>query len=152
MIMKIVLPKILSIEFDKTTKRIEIESLEKKLMDAIDSNFYGEDIVKYAIHIICVHPKYDSFFKVHKPVYVINKDMIIEGIQVNIFKRFDVEIKLDFEEYYKSNEEEGLKIIGTAIVSTLKNMVYPKAIKDFNKNAFYEDIYTFFCEMDMLDS
>jgi hypothetical protein len=80
-----------------------------------------------------------------------NKDVIVEGIAVTIYKRFDVKIKLDFEEYYKSNEEEGLKIIGTAILSTLKNIVYPKAIKDFNKNAFYEDIYTFFCEMDMLD-
>lgn len=149
--MEIVLPKVLSGEFKKTTKTIEIAELEKKLVSFVNSRFYGEDIAEYAIHIICVHPKYDPFFKVGKPFYVKNKDVIVEGIAVTIYKRFDVKIKLDFEEYYKSNEEEGLKIIGTAILSTLKNIVYPKAIKDFNKNAFYEDIYTFFCEMDMLD-
>ena len=146
MIMEIVLPKVLSGEFKKTTKTLEIAGLEKKLMSFVNSRFYGEDIAEYAIHIICVHPKYDSFFKVNRPTYVINKDVIVEGIPVTIYKRFDVKIKLDFEEFYKSNEEEGFRIIGTAILSTLKNIVCPKTIKDFNKEAFYKDIHAFFCE------
>jgi hypothetical protein len=146
MIMEIVLPKVLSGEFKKTTKTLEIAGLEKKLMSFVNSRFYGEDIAEYAIHIICVHPKYDSFFKVNRPTYVINKDVIVEGIPVTIYKRFDVKIKLDFEEFYKSNEEEGFRIIGTAILFTLKNIVYPKTIKDFNKEAFYKDIHAFFCE------
>ncbi|WP_418893597.1 hypothetical protein [Limibacterium fermenti] len=144
--MEIVLPKVLSGEFKKTTKTLEIAGLEKKLMSFVNSRFYGEDIAEYAIHIICVHPKYDSFFKVNRPTYVINKDVIVEGIPVTIYKRFDVKIKLDFEEFYKSNEEEGFRIIGTAILFTLKNIVYPKTIKDFNKEAFYKDIHAFFCE------
>ena len=146
MIMEIVLPKVLSGEFKKTTKTLEIAGLEKKLMSFVNSRFCGEDIAEYAIHIICVHPKYDSFFKVNRPTYVINKDVIVEGIPVTIYKRFDVKIKLDFEEFYKSNEEEGFRIIGTAILFTLKNIVYPKTIKDFNKEAFYKDIHAFFCE------
>ncbi|WP_418893595.1 hypothetical protein [Limibacterium fermenti] len=144
--MEIVLPIILSGEFKKTTKDNEIALLETRLMTALGTNFYGEDIVKYAIHIICVHPKYDSFFKVNRPTYVINKDVIVEGIPVTIYKRFDVQLKLNFEEFYKSNEEEGFRIIGTAILSTLKNIVCPKTIKDFNKEAFYKDIHAFFCE------
>ena len=146
MIMEIVLPKVLSGEFKKTTKTLEIAGLEKKLMSFVNSRFYGEDIAEYAIHIICVHPKYDSFFKVNRPTYVINKDVIVEGIPVTIYKRFDVQLKLNFEEFYKSNEEEGFRIIGTAILSTLKNIVCPKTIKDFNKEAFYKDIHAFFCE------
>ena len=144
--MEIVLPIILSGEFKKTTKTLEIAGLEKKLMSFVNSRFYGEDIAEYAIHIICVHPKYDSFFKVNRPTYVINKDVIVEGIPVTIYKRFDVQLKLNFEEFYKSNEEEGFRIIGTAILFTLKNIVYPKTIKDFNKEAFYKDIHAFFCE------
>lgn len=142
--MKILLPIVLSGEFKKTTKSDEIAELEKKLNDNIFPLIYGNSIAEYAIHITCVHPKYDSFFLTKKPSYTEEKDVIVERIQVNIYKRFDIEIKLSFEDFYNSTTEEGLSLIASSIIETIRNLKYPTTIKDFDKDRFFNDLVIFF--------
>lgn len=142
--MKIKLAKTFSKDFDKTTKDSDVEELEIALQLFFYEKNYGHSIVDYLIGIICVHPNFDPFFKPKRPSYVENKNINLEGFDVSIYKTFSLDIKLNFEDYYKSDKENGLKMIANEIITTVKYLKYPAKIKDFDKEIFFQDLSLFF--------
>ncbi|WP_418893596.1 hypothetical protein [Limibacterium fermenti] len=142
--MKIQLAKTFSKEFDKTTKDSDIEELEIKLQSSLEKNDYGHSVVDYLIGIICVHPNFDPFFKPKRPSYVENKNIKLEGFDVNIYKTFSLDIKLNFEDFFKSDKENGLKMVANEIITTIRDLKYPAKIKDFDREQFFHDLNCFF--------
>lgn len=142
--MKIEIAKTFSKDFDKTTKDSDVEELEIKLQLFFDEKNYGLSIVDYLIGIICVHPNFDPFFKPKGPSYIENKNIKLEGFDVNIYKTFSLDIKLNFEDYFKSDKESGLKMIADKIITTIRDLKYPAKIKDFDKEKFFRDLSLFF--------
>lgn len=144
--MKVTIHETISVEFDKTTKGVEFRKLDAKLETYFKNKSYGEDICTYLIGVISVHPNYDQFFKIRRPFYVEDKTVTLDKIlgPVRIYKSFSFNIKLDFEEFISSNTEDGLKMIAGSIMETVKTLKYPKKIKDFDKERFYEDLRLFF--------
>ncbi len=135
-----------SVELDSTTKRAEFRELVVKLEAYFNAKSYGDDICSYLIGVVCVHPNYDQFFKIGRPKYVEDRTVVYEKIlgPTHIYKSFSFNIKLDFEEFISSNTEDGLKMIAGSIMETVRTLKYPKKIKDFDKEKFYEDLRLFF--------
>ena len=135
-----------SVELDSTTKRAEFRELVVKLEAYFNAKSYGDDICSYLIGVVCVHPNYDQFFKIGRPKYVEDRTVVYEKIlgPTHIYKSFSFNIKLNFEEFFSSNTEDGLKMIAGSIMEMVRTLKYPKKIKDFDKEKFYEDLRLFF--------
>lgn len=133
-------------EFDKTTKSQNIDELNDKMQLYFNGKYYGETIIEYLIGIICVHPNYDPFFKVRRPLYTEDKTVTIHGLEIHIYKSFGIDIKLRFEDFIQSGSEDGLKMVANEILTTVKNMKYPAKVKSFDKDKFYQDLNLFFEE------
>ncbi len=144
--MEVSLNQFFSVELDSTTKSPEVTELIFKIRDYFKNKSYGDDICSYLIGVICVHPNYDQFFKVGRPKYVEDRTVVYEKIlgPTHIYKTFSFDIKLNFEEFISSNTEDGLKMIAGSIMETVRTLKYPKKIKDFDKEKFYEDLRLFF--------
>lgn len=144
--MKFVLNFVLSGEFHATSKNYEITDLDNKLEVYFRKRNYGDVIKKYVITIMCVHPKYDDFFKEMRPKYTEDKwiKCVAPYEPARIYRLLDFSLKLDFETFINSNTEEGLKIIAAAIIDKVSTMKYPAKTKGFDKEAFLEDLKRFF--------
>lgn len=144
--MEVSLIEMFSGEFDTTTKVLELRDLDDKLKSYFNSRNYGNDICSYLIGVICVHPKFDSFFKIGRPQYIEEKTVTYERIlgPTHIYKSFSFRIKLDYPSFIKSNTKDGLKMIATLILESVKNIKYPRKIRDFDKERFYGDLKAFF--------
>ncbi len=144
--MKFVLNFVLSGEFHATSKNYEITDLDNKLEVYFRRRNYGDVIKKYVITIMCVHPKYDDFFKEMRPRYTDEKwvkSLAPQG-RFRIYRLLDFSLKLDFETFINSNTEDGLKIIAIAIIDKVSTMKYPAKTKGFDKELFFEDLKRFF--------
>ena len=60
-------------------------------------------------------------------------------------------LKVDYESFYHSDKEEGLRIIAQAILETLETLKYPVKLKEFDKLGFYNDMKTFFINNGLVD-
>jgi hypothetical protein len=149
--MKFALTQTMSVEVHSTTKGQEMTELSNKMKNYFKPLNYGESIEEYLIGVICIHPGFDPFFKIHKPSYIENKKTKVEGIDMHIYKSFGFDIKLNFQSFISTEkEEERLKMIAAEIMKTLYNLKYPKKVTDFNKDAFLEDIKSFFKQMNLI--
>ena len=149
--MEIVLnPPVLSIEFDNTTKLIEILSLEEKMNLYFKDRSYSDLVESYYIEFICVSPVFRSFNKPKKTKYyrdVILNNPFIQDDKNHLYKMLVISLDIDFESFYRSDEKEGYNIIAKSLLEFLEALKYPSAIKTFDKKKFNEDMKNFFIQI-----
>lgn len=142
---------ILSVEFQKTTKLIDINEFDLKMQEFFLDKSYSDDVEEYFIGLICVSPGFDEFFKPKRPKYYDDKILKARGLpgpkDIHIKHRFSCELKLDYAAFFSSNKEEGYNIIAQSLLKFLEELKYPSAIKTFDKNRFNEDMRNFFIQL-----
>jgi len=145
--MNILLTFVLSVEFDKTTKRQDIVELGEKMKTFMKFKNYSDLVEEVAIEILCVSQGFDQFFPETRPQYIMNKNGVIHHVlKYQINKSLMFNFKINYESFYNSEKEEGLRIIAQAILETLETLKYPVKLKEFDKLGFYNDMKTFFIE------
>lgn len=134
------------------TKSNVITELSDDMKDYFKNKNYGSDIKEVAIGIICVSQGFDQFFKIKKPRYTKDKKNIkSEGFEYEIEKCFEYSIKLDFEKFQNSSEEECKKIVAKEILLSLDSLdSIKKKIKDFDWDQFKKDLENFFKEKNLI--
>ena len=142
---------IFSVEFNKTTKYIDVDELNIKMQEFFYDKSYSNCVKEYFIGLICVSPGFDEFFKPKRPRYYEDKILKARGLprpeDIHPKHRFSCELKLDYSIYYPSNKEEGYDIIAKFLLEFLEVLKYPSAIKTFDKKKFNEDMKTFFIQV-----
>ena len=105
--------------------------------DELEKHFvgtnYGSFIGMFLICIICVESESESFHPVRPPKYS-KKD-----------REFGYDINLDFESFLNADMEEARKILGTAVLNSVK-AIRRKRIGDFDLTKFEEDLRNFLNE------
>lgn len=148
--MELALAQYTSIEIEKQSSFITSfsDSLETHFRD----KWYGSDIKKIAIGIICVSRGFESFAKPKPPKYTKNKKKIEhEGFSHEVEKCLEYDVKLDFEAF-KNNTESGRKQqLATDIMNSLSVLDTMKAkIKDFDIEKFKADIENYFISQGLI--
>lgn len=148
--MKIIISKSYSIEYKQTTKGDDIEELEKQMREFFKEKIYSSDVENYHIGFIYVHPQFNDFNQPERPKYYADKIFKVRGLpkpSVHFYKYFYLELMLDYTSFFSSNKQEGLNIIANTLLTYLKELKYPLAIrKSFNKEKFNNDMKQFFIE------
>lgn len=142
---------ILSVEFQKTTKLIDINELDLEMEEFFLNKSYSDNVNEFFIGLICVSPGFDEFFKPKRPKYYNDKILKARGLpgpeDIHLKNRFSCELKLDYATFFPSNKEEGYNIIAKSILEFLEALKYPSAIKTFEKKKFNEDMKNFFMQV-----
>ena len=146
--MKLALVLTLSTEFDGTPKNFELAFLNEQIKAYFKGRNYGESVDEFLVGLVCVHPKYAPFFTIRKPRYTEDKYVTYEKVfgAIHYFKILEVDVKLDFGTFIKSDKEGGLKMVADAIIDRLSTMKYPAKVKDFDKERSLNDLKIFFKE------
>lgn len=119
-------------------------SLEKFL----SAKNYGEDLNELLIGVICVAPEFDKFNVPRKPKFTDFKEGIVSGIKVIEQKSFTYEIKIDYEQFYDSSENERVIFIIEQILDSLENLdKIPKKVKNFDKEKFKNDVKEYLSQL-----
>lgn len=142
---------ILSVEFQKTTKLIDINELDLEMEEFFLNKSYSGNVNEYFIGLICVSSGFDEFFKPKRPKYYNDKILKARGLpgpeDIHLKNRFSCELKLDYATFFPSNKEEGYNIIAKSLLEFLEAIKYPSAIKTFDKKKFNEDMKNFFMQV-----
>lgn len=142
---------IFSVEFQKTTKLIDLNELDRKMQEFFFDESYSNDVEEYFIGLICVSPGFDEFFKPKRPKYYDDKILKARGLpgpeDIHLKNRFSCELKLDYATFFPSNKEEGYNIIAKSFLEFLETLKYPSVIKTFDKKKFNEDMKNFFIQI-----
>ncbi|GHT79815.1 hypothetical protein AGMMS50262_23870 [Bacteroidia bacterium] len=131
-------------------KREEIREFSNRMEAYFKNKTYGESIETYAIGMNCVSPEFASFFKAEKPSYTEDKNVIVYGIKAHLYKSFGFCLVLNYNDFKKSSTGDGLKIMASEIMKALSEIKYPKKIKDFDQEIFYQDMEQFFKEQNLI--
>ena len=111
---------------------------------------YGQSIQNFFIGCICVkqRPGYEDWFKIRKPKYKdVDKIRLLDGSLKESYGVFSYDIKLNFETFINTTEEESKRLLASEILTSLPNLdALPKKVKDFDKERFRTDIEQFFKE------
>ena len=153
--MKITLLGSLSVNFfksSKLSKLSDIDELAKKLDLFMTKRSYDNLVEEISVEIICSEPEMDSFYPIFRPKYVSEKHKTIHSVlDVHLYKILMFNLKVDYESFYHSDKEEGLRIIAQAILKSLETLKYPVKLKKFDKPGFYNDMKTFFINEGLVD-
>ena len=139
---------VLSVEFDKTSKREDLDILDQKMKEFFFKKEYLESVAQYDISLICVSPGFQNFFNPRRPKYY--KDKCMKGLtveEVRLTKLFSCELVLNYDAFILSDKKEGYNIIANTVMRFLEELKYPIAIKKFDKKSFNEDMKAFFIQM-----
>lgn len=148
----------LEIDREAAHKASLIQELSTDINRFLDKKYYGRDILKYLLGCICVKTKvgYEDWFKIRKPKYTDYKKAInkLTGLEMEIIKTFENDFKLDndiYEEFVALSDEVSYKILAREILNSLTNLdSLPKKVKDFNKEAFKNDMKFYFEERGLI--
>jgi len=95
---------------------------------------YGKRIEKIYTSVICVSQGFEPFFPI-RPLKVMKKKPALE-----------YEIKLDFETFKSSNEEQRKSLLVNEFFKMTKEYLMEKTIKGFEKEQFINDLENYFKE------
>ena len=114
-----------------------------KLADELNLFFkeknYGKRIEKIYTGIICVSKGFEPFFPI-RPLKVMKKEPALE-----------YEIKLDFETFKSSDEEQRKSLLISEFFKKTKEYLMGKNIKGFEKEQFIKDLESYFKEQSYLE-
>lgn len=106
-----------------------IQDLSEKLEFFFKDKSYGNDISSIYIGISCVDPKFDKFFKPRKPMYTSEKKTYMkEGINFEIEKTLEYDIKINYEQYKTLDEKLLKKEIALNILDSIRDLTEIKRI------------------------
>lgn len=128
-----------------------IHTLSSELEATLHDKYYGSDIKKIIIGIICVAPEFEWFSKIRKPKYTEYRKYIVDGIEIEEDRLFSFDIKLSFNSLKTQTDNESRIMLAKEIVKSLANLDFlPKKINDFNKEAFKADLTNYFVTKNLL--
>jgi hypothetical protein len=119
-----------------------INSLSDGIKEFVKNKEYGSSINELFIGVVCVSPKFETFFKPRVPKYTANKKQVHkEGFNYEIERCLEYDIKLDFELFKNATDNERIIIIAEELIKSLRIIDEMKIkIKDFNTGEFRKDI------------
>ena len=113
-----------------------------KLSEELNISFkekdYGDRIEKIYVSVICVSKGFEPFFPI-RPLKVMKKKPALE-----------YEIKLDFEAFKSSEEQERKLLLVEEFFKMTKEYLTERTIKGFKKEAFINDLESYFKEQSYL--
>ena len=135
------------IEFNKTTKRKEILCLQASMEEFFAKKSYSKMVEVMHLDLFCL-PFYYKPYK--RPKYYEDLPLKLSSGEIvehrHLYLCTDITIE-NAEEYLKSNEVDGYRIVEKTIIDYFQNNPLPVKIrKSFNLNAFLDDLKTFFNE------
>ncbi|MDR6460830.1 hypothetical protein J2786_003964 [Chryseobacterium vietnamense] len=139
-----------------SSREVKHKHIITQLSDDIEKYFkvknYGNDLKSIVIGVICVSPNFENFFKVRKPVYTKGKkEFHDEDFAYTIENNLEYNLKLNFEEFQNSSDEECKKIVAKEILLSLNSLdSIKKKIKDFDWDQFKKDLENFFKEKNLI--
>jgi hypothetical protein len=123
-----------------------IQTLSERLEHFFKDKYYGLDINEFYVGITCVEPQFDNFFKVRKPKYTGEKKVYTkDGVNFEIEKTLEYDIKLDYEKYMGLDEKSKERMIITSIKNSINELKTIKKISnlDFNFEQFSDELKGF---------
>lgn len=120
-------------EFSFEESRIT-HKLAEKLNLFFEDKDYGERIRNITVGVICVSKGFEPFFPL-RPTKIMRKEPTIT-----------YEIKLDFEIFKSSNEEQRKSLLVNEFFKKTKEYLMEKTIKGFQKEEFIKDLEYYFKE------
>lgn len=133
-------------------KNLIVITLANELNKYFSSRDYGKSIQHYFIGLICVKPEFDTFFKIRKPKYKENEKVkLLSGDTKELKGVYSYDIKLNFQQFINSTEEQSKALLAREILKSLTNLnALPKKVKDFNKEQYKADMEHFFKEQQLI--
>jgi len=119
-----------------------INSLSDGIKEFVRNKEYGSSIKELFVGVICVSPKFETFFKPRILKYTANKKQIHkEGFNYEIERCLEYDIKIDFELLKNASDNERIKIIAEELIKSLRIIDEMKIKnKDFNTEKFRNNI------------
>ena len=150
--MKIALIGSFSPKFFHSSKLSEISEVEGSLNVFMQNRTYCDLVDEISIVIFCCEPEMEILYPISRPKYVAEQHQIIHSVlDVHLYKILMFNLRVDYESFYHSDKEEGLRIIAQAILKSLETLKYPVKLKKFDKPGFYNDMKTFFINEGLVD-
>lgn len=101
---------------------------------------YGASVNEFIIHLICVDPKHEHFFKVKKPRYYKGKQEFLDhGIKVEVKNTLVYDLKINFVEVEKKEKSEVSNYLKDIILSST-SIIKQLNIHDFDLELFKHDL------------
>ena len=110
-----------------------VTAVSHELQEYFAKQYYGPGIDMFFVGVICIDAEFEPFHQVRPPKYS-NRDL-----------EFEYDIKLDFESFLNADEEQARRILGTAVLDSVK-AIKGKKIGDFDLPRFEEDLRNFLDE------
>lgn len=112
---------------------------------------FNSDLVEtISIRLICLSPKFNQFFRAHRPKYYEDKTLKYSGSvtpEVRMYKCLTADFVVDFEGYFKlTTKEECLKYLALSFIDLLKTFKYPGKLKKFEKEKLLQTVIDIFIE------
>ncbi len=105
-----------------------VDKLKDILNLELKEKIYNENIIKIYCSFICVSKGFEPFFMV-RPLKIYRNEPAIE-----------YEIKLDFETFFKANEEDRFKILKEEFIKNSRETLDSKKLKNFDLFGFISDL------------
>jgi hypothetical protein len=115
-------------EFDFEETSLITDSLTKILNESFAKKEYSLKVKKIYVGFICVSKGFEPFFMA-RPLKILKKELAIE-----------YEIKLDFEEVFKSNTENKIRILYNELINQSRIILNDKKLVDFKVQDFLDDL------------
>ena len=116
-----------------------INNFDQILKVHFEHRIYSKDVEHVLIHIICVKPEFDFFFKIRPPRYTKHRKYVRDNIEIDNF--FSYDIKINYNEFANVSDSDSLKMLKNEIVKSLSNFEYLKKNKiDFDFQNFKDDM------------
>ncbi|MCM1505111.1 MAG: hypothetical protein NC127_07935 [Muribaculum sp.] len=112
----------------------------------IDKN-YCPEVERCNIFWQSTPPKWMFMYKQHRPAYVADKIVKMEGMyNMRLYKLLDIHVQVPYSEYSAQDTKIGRwNVIGKAILAYLREMKYPVVLrKKFDRDRFNADMEAFF--------
>jgi hypothetical protein len=115
-------------EFDFEETSLITDSLTKILNESFAKKEYSLKVKKIYVGFICVSKGFEPYFMA-RPLKILKKKLAIE-----------YEIKLDFEEVFKSNTENKIRILYNELINQSRIILNDKKLVDFKVQDFLDDL------------
>lgn len=135
------------IDLEVEPKSAVIYKVSDLIKRFLSNRSYGDELQNFFIAFICVKPRpgYEKWFTIREPKYKsLEKIKLADGSEKELIGVFGYDLKLDFENFLQSSEEEAEILLGSEIIKSLSNFdKLPKKVKNFDSDQFKNDLELF---------
>lgn len=117
-----------------------IKQISDSISGFLKRKDYGEGLHTIYIGIICVSPEFDFFFKIRKPNYKKDKEIIIQDDRpYELVSALVYDLKLDHKKFVNASEKEVKKMLSIELLNSFAAFNLVK-IKAFDRERFEDDV------------